>query len=146
MSLLIILVAWWVCNSLIQVGGVMFVNDKVIRCNTYFEVWDTTVTWWSTRVWGLSHKASLRRLLYFKYAPVIVLFARARLSNCQAVFTTLLLGNLINKGTLVFPLSCFTVTDSRWETDKWPVSVQLLHSHHVSVTRKWQLLVKYACR
>jgi hypothetical protein len=145
MSLFIILVAWWVCNSLIQSRGVMFVNDRAIRCHTYFEVWDTTVTWRRTRVWGLSHKASLQRPLYFKYAPAIVLCARARLSNWQAVFTTLLLDNLISKRTLVFPLFCFTFTDSRWETDKWPVFVKLLHSHDVSVTHKRQFLVKYTC-
>jgi len=39
---------------------------------------DTTVTSRSTRVWGLSHKASLSRPLYFKHAPVIVFCARAR--------------------------------------------------------------------
>jgi hypothetical protein len=104
-----------------------------------------TVTSRSTRVWGLSHKASLTRPLYFKHAPVTVFCARARYSNCQVVFTTLLLGKLISKRTLAFPLSCFEFTDSRWETDKWPVFVQLLHSHNVSVTHKQQLLVKYTC-
>jgi hypothetical protein len=96
MSLLIILVAWWVCNSLIQSRGVMFVNDKLIRCHSYFDVWGTTVTSRSTRAWGISHKTSLPRPLFFKDVPEIVLCARARLSNCQAVFRTLLLGNLIS--------------------------------------------------
>jgi len=102
---------------------------------------------------GAFTQASLPRPLYLKEIPVIVLCARASLSNCQAVFPTpdynkliiKLLGNLISKRTLVFPLSCFTFTDSRWEADMWPVFVQLLHSHDVSVTHKRQLLVKYAC-
>ena len=43
-------------------------------------------------------------------------------------------------------LICVTSADSRWETDKWPVSVQLWRSHDVTSIYKWQMFVKYTSR
>jgi len=43
-------------------------------------------------------------------------------------------------------LICVTHTDSRWETDKWSIFVQVHHSHDVVSTNKWQMFVTYTSR
>jgi hypothetical protein len=50
---------------------------------------------------------------------------------------------LVHKQKLANPLTSVTFTDNQWETDKWPVFVQVHRSHDVASIYDWQMFVKY---
>ena len=53
---------------------------------------------------------------------------------------------LNEKTNIVDSFDLCRITNSQWETDRWPVFVQVHRSNDVASNYKWQMFVKYASR
>jgi len=51
--------------------------------------------------------------------------------------------SVLSMQTWAIPSMCATFTNSLWEMDKWPISVQVHSSYTATFIHKWQLFITY---
>jgi len=92
-----------------------------------------------------------------RVVPMTVFFDRCSYSECLlALWLTVrkVLPTSTSRGdtavvAVTWPmilLAYVTLTDNRWEMDRWPIFSQACRSHDVPCVRKWQMFVKYTSR